>query len=94
MVTAQFNKRSPFQSKRQYSHCAALLCYHTKGIKIPTNANIKSGGVAMGNTQTTKLEGKELYDKIQLQRLNRFAFESGMIDEKTKLGIDNKIWAK
>lgn len=48
----------------------------------------------MGNTQTTKLEGKELYDKIQLQRLNRFAFESGMIDEKTKLGIDNKIWAK
>ena len=47
----------------------------------------------MRNPQTTKQEGKDLYDKIQLQRLNRFAFESGMIDEKTKLSIEGKIWA-
>jgi len=47
----------------------------------------------MKNPQSAKQEGKELYDKIQLQRLNRFAFESGMIDEKTKTSIEGKIWA-
>ncbi|MCL1882530.1 MAG: hypothetical protein FWF81_02085 [Defluviitaleaceae bacterium] len=34
-----------------------------------------------------------LYDKIQLIRLNNHAFETGIIDEKTKTLLAEKIWA-
>lgn len=47
----------------------------------------------MVNQQATQHESQALYDKIQLIRLNTHAFEAGIIDEKTKLAIDEKIWA-
>ena len=41
----------------------------------------------------TDQESNPLYDKIQLIRLNDHAFEAGIIDEKTKTKLAEKIWA-
>lgn len=40
-----------------------------------------------------KNSGESLYDKVVLVMMNNFAFQNGMIDEKTKIALEAKIWA-
>ena len=43
--------------------------------------------------KTQMPQPKAVFDKLQLLKLNAYAFETGVIDEKTKDAIDEKIWA-
>ena len=45
------------------------------------------------NPKHTMPKPKAVFDKLQMLKLNAYAFESGIIDEKTKIAIDEKIWS-